>query len=877
MINKFIVSLFVTIAVSTSIYAQKRALSDDDYALWRRVDSYSLSPDGRFVTYKYSYLANDEKNKECADTYYLFDNDTRKSQILKGVSDLSFQANGRWLLYDQDGKTMLMRMKDGKIIEWTRSGSPSFDFDDSKITYNSGNNLVIYDLERGDSIVVEGVKRTNFYDKGSMMLYLKDSDLCYGRVSDPKTHKLLYRDTTKQLRNYHFYSHEKVGFFEIKDVLYRFDLKSGFINHLIDKRDIKLKSPLIVSGGGFSKQNNDRYITFEVYSSDFKEPKKYDKSSRDTSFELELWSWNDSITQSVQAKGGYRESKQQPLIYVYDLLEKRYYPIVDSPYSALYMPIKRDGEYAFYTDNYKYCRNSDWEHDQRADVYLVCLATGEKQLIKERTSERFKWSPNGDYIVFFDTEAKAWFSLEPKNFILKNLTEVIGQPVHDITYDKPNSVPSYGLAGWTKDGNNLVIYDQYDIWVVSLFGESTYCYTDSYGRKNNKILRFINPEFNDLVLDLTVKQKLEVCDVATMNQGVATRMPNGKIVQNLDGDFSAKILKMSDNQAVYLYYKQSFGQDRDLWIADSDFKHEYRITEANPQQKEYSWGRCELVEWVNYDGQPNRGVLYLPENYKHGNSYPAIVNFYETHSAEKHIYCAPSYSSAMLNVATYVSNGYIVFMPDVTFKIGEPGKSSYNSVVSGTKALIERGILDSMRIGLQGHSWSGYQTAYLVTRTNMFKCANAGAAIVNMTSGYNGLREGSGAPRMFMYEDWQCRMGTTMWKALDQYIESSPILYADKIDTPLLLFHCDKDEAVSFYEGRSLFLALRRLQKPVWLLNYKGEGHFVNKMEAKADWTKRMRQFYDYYLNNTPIPRWLTEGININERGYDQKLDLLKK
>ncbi|MEG0499501.1 MAG: prolyl oligopeptidase family serine peptidase [Rikenellaceae bacterium] len=877
MINKFIVSLLVTVAVFTSLHAQKRALSDDDYALWRRVDSYTLSPDGRFVTYKYSYLTNDEKNKECEDTYYLFDNVTRKNQILKGVSDPSFQANGRWLLFDQDGKAMLMRMKDGKKIEWKRNGSPSFDFGNSKVTYNSGNNLVIYDLEQGDSIVFEGVKRANFYNKGSMMLYLKDSDLYYGKTSAPKTHRLLYRDTTKQLKNYHFSSQEAVGSFQVAGVLYKFNLNGGTVTPIIDKRDIQLESPLYVSEGGFAKQNNDRYITFDVYSSNLKEPKKYDKSKQDNSFELELWSWNDSITQSVQAKGGYRAPKQQAFIYVYDMRKKTYYPLIDSPYSAFYMSTKKDGEYAFYSDDYKYNKNSDWEHDQRADIYLVSLSTGEKRLIKERTSERFKWSQNGDYIVFFDAEVKAWFSLEPKSFTLKNLTESIGHPMHDITYDKPNSVPAYGIAGWTKDGNSLVIYDQYDIWVVSVSGErAPYCYTNSYGRKNNKILRFVNPEFNDLTIDLTKKQKLEVCDIATMNQGVATRMPDGKIIQNIEGDFNAKILKMSDNSTVYLYHKQSFGRDRDLWIADSNFKQEYRITESNPQQKEYSWGRCEIVQWTNYDGQPNRGLLYLPENYQQGKSYPAIVNFYETHTAERHIYYAPSYSSAMLNVAMYVSNGYIVFMPDITFKIGEPGKSSYNCAVSGTKALIERGILDSMRIGLQGHSWSGYQTAYLVTRTNLFKCANAGAAIVNMTSGYNGLREGSGAPRMFMYEDWQCRMGATMWEALDQYIESSPILYADKINTPLLLFHCDKDEAVSFYEGRSLFLALRRLQKPAWLLNYKGEGHFVNKIEAKADWTKRMRQFFDYYLNDTPMPRWLAEGININERGYDQKLDLLK-
>ncbi|MEG0500518.1 MAG: prolyl oligopeptidase family serine peptidase, partial [Rikenellaceae bacterium] len=306
---------------------------------------------------------------------------------------------------------------------------------------------------------------------------------------------------------------------------------------------------------------------------------------------------------------------------------------------------------------------------------------------------------------------------------------------------------------------------------------------------------------------------------------------------------------------------QNFNDDRDLWISDSKFKKPYKITDANPQQKEYKWGSVEIVEWTTFDGKQNRGLLFLPEGYQKGKNYPAIVNFYETHTGEKNIYPAPSYSAAMLDVATYVSNGYIIFMPDVTFVIGEPGKSSYNIVVSGTKALIKRGILDAKRIGLQGHSWSGYQAAYLATKTDIFACINTGAPIVNMTSGYNGLREGSGLPRMFMYEDWQCRMGSSIWGALDQYIESSPILYADKIAAPLLISHSDKDEAVSYAEGRSLFLAMRRLQKTAWLLNYKGEGHFMNSAAAQHDWTRRMRQFFDYYLNGTQMPRWMSEGI----------------
>ena len=230
-------------------------------------------------------------------------------------------------------------------------------------------------------------------------------------------------------------------------------------------------------------------------------------------------------------------------------------------------------------------------------------------------------------------------------------------------------------------------------------------------------------------------------------------------------------------------------------------------------------------------------------------------------------------SSAMADVIYFVSNGYIVFMPDVHFTIGTPGQSCYDAVVSGTKYLIEQRIAHPGKIGLQGHSWSGFQTSFLVTKTDLFACANIGAPITDMVTGYLGIRNGSGLPRYFMYEETQSRMGKTLWEAKDKYLANSAIVEADKIHTPLLIWHNDKDEAVPYEQGRALYLAMRRLQRPAWHLNYKGEGHFLGNQAAQKDWTIRMMQFFDYYLKGTKEPRWMKEGIHLRERGIDQKYD----
>lgn len=883
-----IVTSLVALFLCTVSFAQKKAIDEASLATWRRADDGSLSPDGRYVTYKYSFLAG-ERGTE-GEIIYLFDNLTKKTITLDSASNLSFGAGGAWLTYMQGDKQMMMRMKDKKIMQWTKPGSPSFEHSESIVTYstNGGKDIVYYNINSGDSVVFRNVSRVTSFDNGNMIIYQKKGeesyDICYGKPVKGAKHVTLYSDKTKTLDSYNFNSQTKKGRFSVAEkvgdkencnLFYSFSIPDGKVNLELNKNEIQLESPLYIETNSFVFNSDKKYITFNVYATKPEPKKKYDKEKKDTSFELELWSWDDSVSQGIQSISGYRGEKAMPMIYAYNRETKNIYPVVTGSYSSIFYSNDPDCDYALLSDEYPHSKKGDWEHDQRANLHLIDLRTGERKLIKERTTHTASWSPKGDYILYYDSEEGGWMAVEPKSFTIKNISASI--EVANRGYDRPNPRPSYGMTGWGVDGYTAYINDRYDIWAVDITGRKpTTCFTKEYGKKNNYCIRLVNPDFSTITVDPKKNCELEITDLTTMDDIMATLYTNGRIVKNVETPHSYRILKISADEKTYLYQRQSFSDDRDLWISDSKFKAPYKITNANPQQKDYKWGSVELVKWTNYEGKENRGLLYLPEGYEKGKSYPTIVNFYETHTEEKNIYHAPTYSSAMLDIPTYVSNGYIIFMPDVKFKIGEPGKSSYNAVVSGTKALIERGIIDSTRVGLQGHSWSGYQTSYLVTKTDMFTCVNIGAPIVNMTSAYNGIREGSGMPRMFMYEDWQCRMGSTMWESLDKFIESSPILYADKIKTPVLIFHCDKDEAVSFSEGRSLFLALRRLQQPAWMLNYKGEGHFVNKKPAMVDWTRRMRQFFDYYLNNTPMPRWMAEGINIEERGHDQKLDYKK-
>ncbi|HNW55338.1 MAG TPA: prolyl oligopeptidase family serine peptidase, partial [Bacteroidales bacterium] len=219
------------------------------------------------------------------------------------------------------------------------------------------------------------------------------------------------------------------------------------------------------------------------------------------------------------------------------------------------------------------------------------------------------------------------------------------------------------------------------------------------------------------------------------------------------------------------------------------------------------------------------------------------------------------------------SNGYIVFVPDINYRTGEPGRSAYDDIISGTMAMTKLPYVDADRMGIQGQSWGGYQVAYLVTQTGMFKAAMAGAPVSNMTSAYGGIRWESGVVRQFQYEHGQSRIGANLWENRDLYIENSPIFYANRITTPLLIMSNDNDGAVPYYQGIELITAMRRLGKPAWLLSYNGDEHNLTKRPYRQDLSIRMYQFFDHYLKDAPEPSWMKNGLPAVVKGKELRYE----
>jgi dipeptidyl aminopeptidase/acylaminoacyl peptidase len=319
------------------------------------------------------------------------------------------------------------------------------------------------------------------------------------------------------------------------------------------------------------------------------------------------------------------------------------------------------------------------------------------------------------------------------------------------------------------------------------------------------------------------------------------------------------------NADVLVLTASTFNEFPDLLVAKPDFKELRKVSNANPWKSQLLWGTAELVRFKNLDGVQLSGVLIKPENFDPNKKYPMMVYIYEKLSQNLHHFVNPAPGTS-INATYYASNGYLVFMPDIVYTVGYPGQSALKCVLPGIQAVVDKGIVDEKAIGIQGHSWGGYQIAFMITQTNRFKAASAGAPVANMTSAYSGIRWGTGLPRQFQYERTQSRIGGSLWQYRSRFLENSPIFAADRVQTPLLMLHNDQDDAVPWYQGIEYFLALRRLDKEAYLFNYNGELHGLRKRVNQKDYTVRLQQFFDHHLKAAPKPEWMEKGIPYLQR-----------
>lgn len=590
---------------------------------------------------------------------------------------------------------------------------------------------------------------------------------------------------------------------------------------------------------------------------------------------VEVWNYSDKKLFTQQENDLKDDAKFGYLSY-YDVTGDKFVQLGKKAFSDIQVSDEGDGSTAIALDNDPYRKSMGWKgFPVGQDIYALNLSDGKARKVETNVKGSVSLSPNGKYAYWYEASDTSWFAYSFADDQNRQLTTNAVVPFYNEIHDSPSYPRSYGLMSWTNDDARMLIYDRYDIWEIDPKMEVAAKKITPDGRA--KKLRYRYEKLDNEERFIGKNQKLLLTGFYEDNKNEAVfSFTYGRNAPKMliSGNFQYDSFDKAKNAKNLVFSQENFQTFPDLLSTDQSFSSPKRVTDINPQQRKYNWGTIELVYWNSLDGEKMEGMLVKPENFDPSKKYPMLVNFYEKSSNGLNSHRDPFPGRSTINYSYYTSRGYVIFNPNVNYRTGYPGESAFDCVIPGVTSLIEKGFIDEKNIGVQGHSWGGYQIAYLISKSDIFKCAEAGAPVVNMISAYGGIRWGSGMSRMFQYERTQSRIAGTLWEYPLRYIENSPIFTIDKVNTPVLILHNDADSAVPWYQGIEYFMALRRLDKPAWLLNYRGEPHWPLKIQNRLDFNIRLSQYFDYYLKDAAMPKWMRDGVPALELGINQGYEL---
>ena len=582
----------------------------------------------------------------------------------------------------------------------------------------------------------------------------------------------------------------------------------------------------------------------------------------------DLWHWKDPVLQPTQLLQ-VNQARNRTYAAVYTIATKKLVRLTTDSFPSV--QLSDDGRIGMQSTGVPYDIERMWG-DGGNDIYHVDATTGIRKLIARKITGTAQLSPDGKYIAYFDKGH--WNTYHVATGKVTSITaNATGVRFEQETWSTPGDPAPWGIAAWTKDDRSVLVNDRFDVWELDPTGvKPPVVLTDSLGRRENMTLRLLSlgRDEEERFVDPAKPAWLSAFDEDTKASGFyRTRLDGRRLPEKVVmADVRYGTPSKAKDAETYLVTKGTFVEFPNLWVGPN-LTTLTQVSDANPWQKEYNWGTVELVTWTSMDGVPRQGLLYKPEDFDPSKKYPMISYFYEDLSDGLHSYIPPN-GRNVINPTHYASNGYLIFEPDIHYEMGYPGASAVKSIVPGVQKLLERGYVDPKRLGLQGQSWGGYQALYIITQTQMFAAAMAGAPVANMTSAYGGIRWGSGVNRSMQYEAGQSRIGYSLWEAPQLYIENSPLFSLPRVTTPLFIMSNDMDDAVPWWQGIELFVGMRRLGKEAYLINYNNDVHNPQSRANQKDIAHKMQEFFDAKLKGAPPPEWMVKGIPAKDKGKDQ-------
>jgi len=582
---------------------------------------------------------------------------------------------------------------------------------------------------------------------------------------------------------------------------------------------------------------------------------------------VDLWHWQDARPQPMQRLQAAQD-RARSWVAVYHVAIRQMRRIGSD--SLPQVTLSDDGRTAVASTSVPYELDAI-RGENGYDIHLLNTVTGASRQLATKVRAGGQLSPAAKFVTWW--EGGRYRVHEVASGRTRDLTAgITGIRFENEEHDTPSEPTPYGLGGWTTGDARVLVYDRYDIWEVDPLGVAApRVLTDSVGRRDQLTFRAIPPEAElrafDPATPLTVRAFDNVSKAAGFyRERLGVTSAPERIVM---APKSWPVYEKARRADQVLVARADYREFPNLWTGRA-LDQLTQISDVMPEQARYRWGNVQLVTWANLDGVPMEGLLFTPEGFDSTKAYPMVTYFYEQLSDGLHSYVRPAGRNT-INPVVYTSLGYLVFMPNIHYTPGYPGPSAVKAIVPGVQSLIARGIADPKRQGISGQSWGGYQTSYVITQTSLFAAAVPNATVVNMTSAYGGIRWESGVERAIVnYERGQSRIGGSLWEYPERYLENSPLFFLDRVTTPILFMANDADGAVPWYQGIEYFVAMRRLGKEAYMLNYNGDAHNPRKYANQKDVDRRMQEFFAAKLLGAPAPDWMQRGIPFLEKGRDQ-------
>ena len=909
------ISLFVlvTLLINSSAWAQNKALNVEDYHRWSHITEAEVSNNGNWMAYVLRPNGGD-------DTLHVISlNNNRTHHEIPLADNAVFSDDNNWVAYsvavDEEtrkkmskkgdkvyDKAQLLNLKTGEKKTTERAAAMVFSEDgmywavhrekpeDDK-SKHKGSDLIIHNLKNATVQNIGNVSEFAFNKKSTSLAYLVDAsektgngvylkDLASGKLTtldtDSSTYSTLsWDDEDAHRKNWNqkgnalavLKGHKVDSLLHTENQLLVFrGLNSNTTKSTLDPES-KQNFPddmIISENGGVSWSTNGELVFIGIRT---QEPKL--KMDKDTVANVDVFHWKDDRIQTVQEQQAGRD-RRFTYVATFNPSNNDFARLTDEDMREL--NTSGHNQFMVGRDETPYIDDVNWGVSP-ADLYRVNIQNGERTRFAEEVKRPLGYSPDGRYYLYQNITGQdtVLFVYDVQRDVNTNLSASAPVQFMDMDHPYPHENPTYGVAGWTKDGKNVIVNHKYDLWMLALDGSKATNITRGVGADQQIRFRYETLDDDEEYIDTSKNLLLSAFGEWTKKNGFYQVKVGNTPKELIYEDALFDDWEKARNSDRVILTKETFVDFPDYYATNSSFKNLKKVTDANPQQAEYAWGERVLVEYENSRGIKLQGTLTLPAGYEPGKKYPMIVYFYETMSDRHNQYSMPVYDDRP-HMSTYASNGYLVLMPDNVFQEGRPGTSSLDCITAATQKVIDLGYADPEQIGLQGHSWGGYQSSFILTQTDMFATVVTGAPPTNLTGFYNNIYGRTGTNHHGIMEIGQVRMGrnVTPWSHRDVYQRENPMFYVPQIETPFMILHGTDDGAVDWMQGLEFYNAARRLDKEVVLLSYPGEGHHLGREANQIDFQIRMKQWFDHYVRDVPPADWITDGIPFLEKQYNK-------